>query len=30
MLLVTLRFIQGFGVGREWGGAVLLAVEHSG
>jgi metabolite-proton symporter len=30
MLLVTLRFIQGFGVGGEWGGAVLLAVEHSG
>ena len=30
ILLVTLRFIQGFGVGGEWGGAVLLAVEHSG
>ena len=29
-LLVTLRFVQGFGVGGEWGGAVLLAVEHSG
>jgi MFS transporter, MHS family, shikimate and dehydroshikimate transport protein len=29
-LLVMLRFIQGFGVGGEWGGAVLLAVEHSG
>ena len=27
--LVVLRFIQGFGVGGEWGGAVLLAVEHS-
>src|SRR5262245_34300645 len=26
--LVILRFIQGFGVGGEWGGAVLLAVEH--
>lgn len=26
--LVVLRFIQGFGVGGEWGGAVLLAVEH--
>src|SRR5262249_55010365 len=26
--LVLLRFIQGFGVGGEWGGAVLLAVEH--
>lgn len=29
MLLVLLRFIQGFGVGGEWGGAVLMAVEHS-
>src|SRR5262249_502551 len=29
VLLVALRFIQGFGVGGEWGGAVLLAVEHS-
>jgi MHS family shikimate/dehydroshikimate transporter-like MFS transporter len=28
VLLVCLRFIQGFGVGGEWGGAVLLAVEH--
>lgn len=28
-LLVLLRFIQGFGVGGEWGGAVLMAVEHS-
>jgi len=27
-LLVTLRFVQGFGVGGEWGGAVLMAVEH--
>jgi MFS transporter, MHS family, shikimate and dehydroshikimate transport protein len=27
-LLVVLRFIQGFGVGGEWGGAVLMAVEH--
>jgi MFS transporter, MHS family, shikimate and dehydroshikimate transport protein len=27
-LLVLLRFIQGFGVGGEWGGAVLMAVEH--
>jgi metabolite-proton symporter len=26
--LVTLRFIQGFGVGGEWGGAVLMVVEH--
>ena len=30
VLLIVLRFIQGFGVGGEWGGAVLLAVEHSG
>jgi MFS family permease len=29
LLLVLLRFAQGFGVGGEWGGAVLLAVEHS-
>ena len=29
-LLVVLRFVQGLGVGGEWGGAVLLAVEHSG
>jgi metabolite-proton symporter len=28
LLLVALRFVQGFGVGGEWGGAVLLAVEH--
>jgi MFS transporter, MHS family, shikimate and dehydroshikimate transport protein len=27
-LLVLLRFIQGIGVGGEWGGAVLMAVEH--
>jgi metabolite-proton symporter len=27
--LVTLRVIQGFGVGGEWGGAVLMAVEHA-
>lgn len=26
--LVLLRLIQGFGVGGEWGGAVLMAVEH--
>src|SRR5207248_4190407 len=26
--LVALRFVQGLGVGGEWGGAVLLAVEH--
>ncbi len=29
VLLVTLRFIQGFAVGGEWGGAVLLVAEHS-
>ncbi len=29
VILVALRFVQGFGVGGEWGGAVLLAVEHS-
>lgn len=28
ILLVALRFIQGLGVGGEWGGAVLMAVEH--
>jgi metabolite-proton symporter len=26
--LILLRFVQGLGVGGEWGGAVLLAVEH--
>jgi MFS transporter, MHS family, shikimate and dehydroshikimate transport protein len=29
VLLVALRFVQGIGVGGEWGGAVLMAVEHS-
>jgi metabolite-proton symporter len=29
-LLITMRIIQGFGVGGEWGGAVLMAVEHGG
>ena len=28
-LLVALRFIRGFAVGDEWGGAVLLVAEHS-
>ena len=29
VLLVTLRFLQGVAVGGEWGGAVLMAVEHA-
>ncbi len=29
LLLVILRFVQGFAVGGEWGGAVLMAVEHA-
>src|SRR5215213_3738532 len=29
ILLVVLRFFQGIGVGGEWGGAVLMAVEHA-
>ena len=29
ILLVMLRFVQGFGVGGEWGGAALMAVEHA-
>ncbi len=29
ILLVTLRLAQGIGVGGEWGGAVLMAVEHA-
>ena len=29
VLLVLLRFVQGIGVGGEWGGAVLMAVEHA-
>jgi metabolite-proton symporter len=28
-ILVVLRFAQGVGIGGEWGGAVLMAVEHS-
>ena len=27
--LVVLRLAQGFGVGGEWGGAILMAVEHA-
>jgi MFS family permease len=30
ILLVLLRFAQGLGVGGEWGGAVLMSVEHGG
>ncbi|HRQ91000.1 MAG TPA: MFS transporter, partial [Bacteroidia bacterium] len=30
IILVLLRVVQGFGVGGEWGGAVLMAIEHSG
>ncbi len=29
VLLVALRFVQGLGVGGEWGGAVLMVVEHA-
>lgn len=29
LLLVLLRMVQGFGVGGEWGGAVLIATEHA-
>jgi MFS family permease len=29
VLLLTLRVLQGFALGGEWAGAVLLAVEHS-
>jgi MFS transporter, MHS family, shikimate and dehydroshikimate transport protein len=29
ILLVILRFAQGIGVGGEWGGAVLMSVEHA-
>lgn len=29
LLLVSLRFLQGVGVGGEWGGAVLLTMEFS-
>ncbi|MFE5479758.1 MFS transporter [Nocardia sp. NPDC056541] len=28
-MLVVLRFVQGFAIGGEWGGAVLLVAEHS-
>ncbi|AMQ07823.1 fosfomycin efflux MFS transporter AbaF [Sporosarcina psychrophila] len=29
ILLVTLRLIQGFAFGGEWGGAIILVAEHS-
>jgi MFS family permease len=29
VLLVILRFLQGFAVGGEWGGAMLIVVEHA-
>ncbi|SDS63621.1 MFS transporter [Microlunatus soli] len=29
VLLILLRLIQGFAVGGEWGGAVLMSVEHA-
>jgi len=29
ILLVLARLVQGFAVGGEWGGAVLMAVEHA-
>ncbi|MEV5547777.1 MFS transporter [Streptomyces sp. NPDC052309] len=29
LLLVALRFLQGLGLGGEWGGAVLLTAEHA-
>jgi metabolite-proton symporter len=29
VLLVACRFVQGFALGGEWGGAVLMSVEHA-
>ncbi|MGW5381050.1 MFS transporter [Nocardia sp. NPDC003963] len=29
VLLMVLRFVQGFALGGEWGGAVLIVVEHA-
>jgi MFS family permease len=29
LLLVALRFVQGFALGGEWGAAALMAVEHA-
>jgi MFS family permease len=28
-LLIVFRFVQGFALGGEWGGAVLMSVEHA-
>ncbi|MGF6569134.1 MHS family shikimate/dehydroshikimate transporter-like MFS transporter [Paraburkholderia sp. GAS333] len=28
-LLIVLRFTQGLGIGGEWGGSILMAVEHA-
>ena len=28
-LLITCRFVQGFALGGEWGGAVLMSIEHA-
>jgi MFS family permease len=30
ILLVVLRLIQGFSLGGEWGGGILIATEHAG
>ncbi|MFI6317838.1 MFS transporter [Nonomuraea sp. NPDC050556] len=29
LLLVCLQFLQGFGLGGEWGGAIMLTAEHA-
>lgn len=29
VLLITLRLLQGLGVGGEWGGAVVMSLEHA-
>ncbi|TCN49812.1 putative MFS family arabinose efflux permease [Rhodococcus sp. SMB37] len=29
VLLVTLRIVQGFAIGGEWGGAALMVIEHA-